>query len=177
MGVVLVGGGVRSGKSRFALDYARKRFERLAFIATGQPLDAEMAERIRRHQAARGPRWTTIEEPLGIREVIEREAADFDIFVVDCLTLWLSNILLAQERDAEKEIVGLLSGLSDGPRTILVTDEVGCGIVPENALARRFRDLLGELNQETARIAEEVYWMVFGIPIRIKGVSPSGIPR
>ena len=90
MGVVLIGGGARSGKSRFALEYAA-RFARPGFVATAQALDEEMAERIRRHQAERGPEWTTLEEPLDLAGVIKREETKFDVLVVDCLTLWLSG--------------------------------------------------------------------------------------
>lgn len=172
MDVVLIGGGARSGKSRFALDYAEKRFERPAFVATAQALDEEMAERIRRHQAERGPRWKTIEEPLEIVPAMRREAAQTDVFVVDCLTLWLSN-LLAAGRDPEAETADLLGYLrEDGrPAAVLITNEVGCGIVPENALARRFRDLAGGLNQAVARVSSEVYWMVFSMPVALHALA------
>ena len=184
MGIVLVGGGVRSGKSRFALDYAAERFERRAFIATAQAGDDEMAERIRRHQSARGPDWTTIEEPFDLAGALARNADMYDGLVVDCLTLWLSNVLLSPDHDAAKEIECLeqqlieWSGLEgQGPKgkergLILVTNEVGCGIVPDNALARRYRDLAGELNQSVARLSDEIYWMVFGTPLPVKQTEP-----
>jgi len=174
MGVTLIGGGVRSGKSRFGLDLARQRFVRRAFIATAQPHDAEMKERIRRHQAERGPGWTTIEEPLDLPGVIEREAGRFDGCVVDCLTLWLSNILHSPSHDESYEIGRLTDALeSDAtPPIILITNEVGCGIVPENALARRFRDLAGTLNQCVATVANEVYWMAFGVPMKLGKAVP-----
>lgn len=171
MGVILIGGGARSGKSRFALEHAAEHAERPAFIATGEARDDEMRARITRHQQERGPNWTTIEEPLDLVSVLGREASRFDLLLVDCLTLWLSNVLLHPERDARSEISGLSRCLEgwQGPRLLLITNEVGLGIVPENALAREFRDLAGDMNQATARLAEEVYWMVFGVPLMVKG--------
>ena len=171
---MLVGGGVRSGKSRFALDYAAERFERRAFIATAQAGDEEMAERIRRHQTARGPEWTTIEEPFDLAGTLNRNADAFDGLVVDCLTLWLSNVLLSPDHEAAKEIETLQQHLRDwkGPGLVLVTNEVGCGIVPDNALAREYRDLAGELNQSLGHLADEIYWMVFGTPLPVKQPTP-----
>jgi adenosylcobinamide kinase/adenosylcobinamide-phosphate guanylyltransferase len=170
MGVVLIGGGARSGKSRFALEYA-SRFERRAFLATGQALDEEMAERIRRHQAERGPEWTTIEEPVDIAGVIEREAGRFDAVVVDCLTLWLSNVMGDPARDPTAEIAKLRDCFEQrrDATLVLITNEVGGGIVPDNALARLYRDLAGEMNQAVAAVANEVFWMVFGLPLAVKG--------
>ena len=169
MGVVLIGGGARSGKSLFALEYAA-RFERRGFVATAQALDEEMAERIRRHQAERGPQWTTIEEPLDLAAAIEREQHKFGVLVVDCLTLWLSNVMSEPGRDPLHEI-GRLRECLAVPRdthVALITNEVGCGIVPENELARRYRDLAGEMNQVIASVSSEVYWMVFGTPLTVK---------
>ena len=169
MGVVLIGGGARSGKSRFALEYAA-RFKRRGFVATAQALDAEMAERIRRHQAERGPAWTTIEEPLDLAGLIEREGKNFDVLVIDCLTLWLSNVMGDPQRDPLREIAGLQECLA-GCRpaaVLLITNEVGSGIVPDNALARRYRDLAGEMNQAMAAVASEVFWIVFGVPLAVK---------
>ena len=170
MGIVLVGGGARSGKSRFALEYAAKQFERRAFIATAQAGDEEMAERIRRHQAGRGPEWTTIEEPLDLAGALNRNAGAFDGLVVDCLTLWLSNVLLSPDHEAAQEIERLQQHLVEwkGPGLVLVTNEVGCGIVPEKELAREYRDLAGEMNQAVGRLADEIYWMVFGTPLAVK---------
>jgi adenosylcobinamide kinase/adenosylcobinamide-phosphate guanylyltransferase len=162
--VALVGGGARSGKSRFARELAEARFERPALVATAQALDAEMAERIARHRAERSLRWGTIEEPLQIVEAMRRESGRYDGFVVDCLTLWLSNAIAVSEPDVD----GMVEELRSGPPVVLVTNEVGCGIVPENELARRFRDLAGILNQGCAMAAKEVYWMAFGLPVRVK---------
>lgn len=170
MAIVLVGGGARSGKSRFALEYAEQRFTRRAFIATAQSLDSEMAERIRRHQQSRGPGWTTIEAPLDLVGTLSLAAGEFEVAVVDCLTIWLSNVLLDAEKNAEEEIESLAGRLTDlaALSVILVTNEVGSGIVPDNELARKFSDLAGVLNQRVAQAADEVYWMAFGIPVAVK---------
>lgn len=166
--MALIGGGSGSGKSRFALDYAQKRFRRPAFVATAQALDSEMAERIERHRAQRGPEWITIEEPLEVAASISREQNRSDGFLVDCLTLWLSNLLESGSAAPERAIARLIEDLSAGPPVILVTNEVGCGLVPDNALARRFRDLAGLLNQQAAAAAGEVYWVAFGVPVQVK---------
>ena len=173
VGIVLIGGGARSGKSRFALEYAEKHSRRPAFVATGEARDDEMRARIERHQRERAAHWTTIEEPLDLTGVLAREASRFDLLLVDCLTLWLSNVLLDPARDVRAELRGLAECLAgwQGPRLVLITNEVGLGIVPENPLAREFRDLAGEMNQQAARAAGEVYWMVFGVPLAIKVAS------
>ena len=164
MSIVLVGGGARSGKSRHALGLARQSGNRLAFLATAHAGDAEMRDRIAAHREERGPEFTTFEEPLDVAGVIERESGRFDAIVVDCLTLWLTNAMFADISPR-----GFLDAAVLSPaRVILVTNEVGCGIVPENALAREFRDRAGRLNQEAAEKAVEVYWMVFGVPLRVK---------
>ena len=179
MGVTLIGGGVRSGKSRFGLELGRKRFANGAFIATGEARDAEMAERIRRHQAERGPNWTTIEEPLDLAGAIEGASTRFGGCVVDCLTLWLSNVMLSPAHDVDKEIGRLMGVLEAGGATgiILITNEVGCGIVPESELARRYRDLAGGLNQRVAALADEVYWMAFGVPVDVKALRPRDLTQ
>ena len=159
MAIVLVGGGARSGKSRWALDRARKRGGRLVYVATAEALDEEMTARIAKHRAERGNEFINVEEPLDLARAIR--SAEGDAIVVDCLTLWLANgpgdaeaaIAAAREKDAE---------------VIFVTNEVGCGIVPDNALAREFRDRAGFTNQRFAEAADEVYLMVFGQPLRVK---------
>lgn len=169
MAVVLVGGGSRSGKSRYALRLAESRGSRLGFVATAQALDDEMRERVVAHGRERGDAFLTIEEPFEVAGVLERRAAEFDAIVVDCLTIWLSNLQLDGSRDIETESKKLLSAACNAPAcVVLVTNEVGAGIVPDNALARRFRDLAGWLNQQAAEVASEVYWMVFGCPLRVK---------
>ncbi len=164
MAVILIGGGARSGKSRYALELARQRGQRLGFVATGQPYDDEMRDRIALHQQERDPIFSTIEEPIDVARVLGDTT--FDVIVVDCLTLWLNNIL---DRDVEAEFDSLIAAVRESPAQIIfVTNEVGCGIVPDNALARRFRDDAGRLNSRVAAVATEVYWMVFGCPMKIK---------
>jgi adenosylcobinamide kinase/adenosylcobinamide-phosphate guanylyltransferase len=165
--VILVGGGARSGKSRYALDLARKRGAHLAFLATAQAHDLEMEARVAKHRAERGPEFATIEEPLEIANAIRE--CNADALVVDCLTLWLSNVMLTFGRDVDAETEKVLAAARETRAVlILVTNEVGCGIVPETTLGRDFRDRAGILNQRIAAEADEVYWMVFGIPTRAK---------
>ena len=169
MSLVLVGGGSRSCKSRFALEYARRHALPLAFIATAEARDEEMRQRVAAHQAERGPEFRTFEEPQNPARSIEDAGSRFGAIVIDCLTLWLSNLVLAGIPDIPRETATLLRVAVESPVTVLlVTNEVGCGIVPENALARRFRDLAGSMNQQAAAAAREVYWMVFGVPMRVK---------
>ncbi len=164
MAVVLIGGGARSGKSRFALERARREGSNLIYIATAEARDEEMQERIARHQEDRGPEFVTIEAPIDLAGAIRRSQGD--AIVVDCLTLWLSNIL---DRDIDAATCELEAGAQSAKACLIfVTNEVGCGIVPDNALARKFRDHAGILNRRIAAIASEVYWMVFGQPLRIK---------
>ena len=167
MAVVLVGGGARSGKSRYALERARKFGPRLALLATAEPLDREMEERIGRHRAERDPEFTTVEEPLKIAGVLQSIQAD--AIVVDCLTLWLANVMLAFGHDLDSETEAVIRAVrSCRAAVILVTNEVGCGIVPETTLGRDFRDRAGVLNQRMAAEADEVYWMIFGYPMKVK---------
>ena len=169
MSLALVGGGARSGKSRHALQLARQCGSRLAFCATAAPGDEEMSERIALHRRERGPEFTTFEEPLAVASLLEAQARRFDAIVVDCLTLWLSNLMFSQPAAIEEECNRLVKAASAAPaRVVLVTNEVGCGIVPDNALAREFRDRAGKLNQQAAAAAAEVYWMVFGVPLKVK---------
>ncbi|MCU1340122.1 MAG: bifunctional adenosylcobinamide kinase/adenosylcobinamide-phosphate guanylyltransferase [Bryobacterales bacterium] len=159
MALVLVGGGARSGKSRWALERARKRGGRLVYIATAEALDEEMSLRIARHRADRGYEFETIEEPVELARAIR--SSEGDAIVVDCLTLWLSNGMC--------DVEGTLTAAKEqSAEVIVVTNEVGCGIVPENALAREFRDRAGIVNQRFAEAADEVYWMVFGQALRVK---------
>lgn len=167
MALVLVGGGARSGKSRWALERARKRGGRLVYIATAEALDDEMSARIAKHRAERDSAFQTIEEPLDLARALR--SADGDAIVIDCLTLWLSNRMhasLDQALDQTEDAIA--AAAAQKAEVIVVTNEVGCGIVPENALAREFRDLAGIMNQRFAEAADEVYWMVFGQPLRVK---------
>ena len=166
MSIVLIGGGSRSGKSSYALTLARESGQRRGFLATAQVFDDEMRQRIAQHQQERGPDFVTIEEPLDLAQVILTQQQALDVLVIDCLTLWLSNLMLSGQVPSFDTWIGVAA---ESPmRCILVTNEVGCGIVPDNALARRFRDLAGVLNQKAAARASAVYWMIFGTPLRIK---------
>ncbi|MBK1624882.1 bifunctional adenosylcobinamide kinase/adenosylcobinamide-phosphate guanylyltransferase [Afifella marina DSM 2698] len=171
----LVLGGARSGKSTYAERLVEETGLNPVYVATCPPADddAEMGERIAVHQARRGPAWRTVEEPIALADAIAREAAPDRALLVDCLTLWLSNILFAEEDIAvrTRELCAVLS-VAKGP-VVLVSNEVGLGIVPDNALARRFRDAQGRLNQEIARSAELVVFTAAGLPLALKGQLPS----
>ena len=169
MSVILIGGGSRSGKSRFALEYARRHAAPLAFIATAEARDDEMRDRIASHRAERGPEFNTIEEPRDLARVLVEAGDRYGAIVVDCLTLWLSNLMFGASTDIRRDTAHLLRVATESPSAvILVTNEVGCGIVPENALARQFRDSAGAMNQQAAAAAREVYWMAFGISMRLR---------
>jgi adenosylcobinamide kinase/adenosylcobinamide-phosphate guanylyltransferase len=163
--IIFVGGGSRSGKSRYALELAQQRGKRPAFLATAQAFDGEMTERIRQHREERGDGFVTVEEPFELASAL-RTQRECDVIVVDCLTLWVSNLMLSDREIPTEELITAARECS--ATVIFVSNEVGCGIVPENALARRFRDLAGALNQRVAAAADEVYWMAFGIPLKVK---------
>ncbi len=173
--IVLVTGGSRSGKSAFAQRIAEAEPPPRLYIATsGRPQDAEMAERVRRHQAARGMGWRTAEVTEDLAGVLSSDRAHA-VCLVDCLTLWVSNLLLAANGHefAEEDVVrhgqAVLNASADrSGLAVFVTNEVGMGIVPDTALGRRFRDLAGRCNQTIAAGADEVYLLVSGIPVRIK---------
>jgi adenosylcobinamide kinase/adenosylcobinamide-phosphate guanylyltransferase len=167
----LVLGGARSGKSAFAQAAAEalaaETGGRLVMVATAQAFDSEMVERIDRHRQDRGPAWTTLEAPLDLAGALDGLGAG-DVVVVDCLTLWLSNLML-DERDVAAAVAQLVAGVErfEG-RLWLVSNEVGFGIVPDNALARRFRDEAGRLHQALAQAAEAVTLVVAGLTLRLK---------
>jgi len=168
--IILIGGGVRCGKSDFALSLARRLGPRRLFLATAQAGDDEMAERIRRHRQNRGDDFMTIEEPLAIPDAILRHA-DFDVLVLDCLTLWLSNLLLhgSGEDQVLQHVDDLLAVLAKRTgHAVIITNEVGMGIVPESALARRFRDVAGLAHRRISEAADEVYLAVLGTIVPIK---------
>jgi len=170
--IIFVTGGARSGKSDFAQDLAEKREGRRLFLATAQAFDEEMRRRIRSHKKRRGDRWETVEEPINLGKVMRTEARGFETVLLDCFTLWMSNLIAAfpSENDkAERVIADFFSSLEEFEGTLFViSNEVGMGIVPENALAREYRDRLGFLNQRMARSADRVYLMISGIPLVIK---------
>ncbi|MGH6873714.1 MAG: bifunctional adenosylcobinamide kinase/adenosylcobinamide-phosphate guanylyltransferase, partial [Aestuariivirgaceae bacterium] len=161
--------GARSGKSRHAEELANKHQGERIYIATAEPGDEEMQRRISNHRRQRGTEWVTIEEPIELPSALKRECGQGRLVLVDCITLWLSNLML-RERDIGKEIDHLcmmLPGL-DGT-LIFVSNEVGLGIVPENELARRFRDEAGVANQRIAAACDEVVVMFAGLALKLKG--------
>ncbi len=168
----LVIGGCRSGKSRYALEMANKiSKDKKLFIATSVPTDKEMEERVKNHRKDRGPEWKTAEIPVNIHKTIQDSSKSSNVILVDCLTLWVSNLLF--KNFTQDEINNMTAKLE---RTIeqslcpviLVSNEVGAGIVPENKLARLFRDTAGFVNQKIAAAADNVFLMAAGIPIKIK---------
>jgi adenosylcobinamide kinase / adenosylcobinamide-phosphate guanylyltransferase len=172
--VILITGGCRSGKSRFALDYADRHFSKKIYLATAEVLDEEMALRVDNHRKARGPEWQTVEEPLRVVEKIMEYGDQVEAILFDCLTLWLSNLLLKWEDDSKimDEVERLTKTLKQIQTTlILVTNEVGMGVVPTHPLGRRFRDLSGMVNQRMAEAADTVVFMVSGIPLFLKGAA------
>ncbi len=170
--IVFITGGARSGKSSFALKEAEKIKGKKAYIATAEVLDEEMSKRIEKHKLDRGKEWTAFEEPVKIAELISKIEGEYDVIILDCLTLWLSNVIHTDlELESEtKKIINALYGLKHST-IYIVSNEVGMGIVPENKLARQFRDLAGMLNQKIAGVADEVYILVSGIPLQVKGQS------
>ncbi|MBV1687450.1 bifunctional adenosylcobinamide kinase/adenosylcobinamide-phosphate guanylyltransferase [Novosphingobium sp. G106] len=165
---LLVLGGARSGKSAYAQARAEALHGGLIYIATAQAFDAEMVDRIARHRADRGARWATVEEPLDLPAAIEANSRTNSVVLVDCLTLWASNLLLA-EHDLAAAMQALTKAVTGRQgAVILVANEVGLGIVPDNALARQFRDYAGSINQAVAAVADEVVMMFAGLPMTIK---------
>ncbi len=167
--VVLVLGGARSGKSRFAESLLGEYQGHRLYLATAQAGDEEMRRRILEHQARRGPGWRTIEAPLDLATPIA--SAGSEAVLVDCLTLWLSN-LMAAELDVDRATDGLcrILGKVPGP-VVLVSNETGLGIVPDNALAREFRDYAGRLNQAVAAVATRVFFIAAGLPLTLKDTT------
>jgi len=182
--VIFITGGARSGKSSFALRQAEKIDGKKLFIATAQPLDAEMTARIERHRKERGQNWDTAEVPLKISETLKNQGAFYKVILIDCLTLWLFNAMGGHEETSVIDIkmVATINTLIDDLQDIqhspcrfedlstifIVSNEVGMGIVPGNRSARIFRDMAGQLNQKIAQIADEVYLMVSGLPLQVK---------
>ena len=169
--IYFITGGARSGKSAFAEKLAHSLGGKRAYIATAQALDPEMAERIRKHREARGDAWDTYEEPLAVAELLKKLSGRYPVALLDCLTLWLSNVMAHTDGDGavaarSDELVSAVKDFSGS--CIVVSNEVGLGIVPDNPLARKFRDLAGILNQKMAQAADEAYFTAAGIPVKIK---------
>lgn len=195
--IIFILGGARSGKSTYALKEASKFSGKKMYIATAEALDEEMKERIEKHKRERGKDWDAYEEPFKIADIIKKIEGKYSVIVIDCLTLWLSNVMHAG-LNIETEIEHLISSLAtihsstnqpyfnktmkiipphppllkggrgDYQVIYIVSNEVGTGIVPENEMSRRFRDMAGLLNQKIAEVADEVYMVVAGIPVKIK---------
>ncbi|HEY8476358.1 MAG TPA: bifunctional adenosylcobinamide kinase/adenosylcobinamide-phosphate guanylyltransferase [Chloroflexota bacterium] len=196
--LILVLGGARGGKSTFAESLARSLGERVLYVATATGIDEEMRQRIRAHQRARGGAWRTVEVPLGVEAAVRQHGADVDVVLLDCLTLLVANVLVgpghdqldeerldqeALERTVAAEVSGLVAAYEAGPASlVVVSNEVGMGVVPAYAIGRVYRDLLGKANQMLAARADRVYLLVAGIPLEIKALAAtlpgvtSGLP-
>lgn len=179
--IILITGGARSGKSSFAEDYVTKNGTKIAYIATSQIYDDEMAYRVKLHQKRRPESWRTYEAPFAAHDAINKAFSEHDTILFDCLTLYLSNYLCqdtvqsftmeqlnAEVKSMMNSLIKAVTSASAEKTCVFVTNEVGAGIVPENALARKYRDLAGLSNQQFANVANEVYFVVSGIPLKIK---------
>ena len=165
----LILGGARSGKSSRAQSLAEAASPQRVFIATAEALDTEMADRIARHQADRGQGWRTLEVPLDLVSSIKANEGSDEFLLIDCLTLWLSN-LFHHERDLAAEADALCEALSQSNCSIaLVSNEIGLGLVPETSLGRKFRDAQGRLNQRVAKVCDQVEFVAAGLPLQLKG--------
>lgn len=178
---ILITGGARSGKSRLALLGADALGARKLFVATAEARDAEMSERIARHQTERGPGWNTIEAPLALTQSLSEHAAAHDVMLVDCITLWISNLYLDNGPESVAPAVEELADFLVGPSNahiLLVTNEVGGGIVPDNELARGFRDTAGTANQKIAAVCTDVILACSGLPLTLKssGIAVNPLP-
>jgi adenosylcobinamide kinase / adenosylcobinamide-phosphate guanylyltransferase len=167
--VTLVLGGVRSGKSRYAQQLA-ERSGRVVFVATAKISDDEMRRKIERHRADRPKQWITIEEPLELVEVLTQQQTSCDVIMIDCLTIFAANLLESEGDAIDGRVTALCNALrSAGCAVVLVSNEVGSGVVPAYPLGRRYRDLLGEMNQSIAKVADHVILMIAGLPLALKG--------
>lgn len=165
----LVLGGARSGKSRFAEERVKRSGRSLLYVATGRPLDEEMKARVDQHKARRGSEWRTIEEPVELTRTLGLEAAEDRAILIDCLTLWVTNLML-EDRDVRAESDGLAACLGGLPGLLVfVSNEVGLGIVPDNPMVRAFRDHAGYLHQKIAEQADSVFFIAAGLPMTMKG--------
>jgi adenosylcobinamide kinase/adenosylcobinamide-phosphate guanylyltransferase len=169
--IIFITGGARSGKSSFAEKLAKDLAGKRAYIATAQALDPEMAAKIEKHRKDRDIAWDTYEEPLAVAELLRKLSGRYQVVLLDCLTLWLSNVMAHANGDdavtaRSQELAAAIADF-DGS-CIVVSNEVGLGIVTDNPLARKFRDFAGMLNQKIAQAADEVYFTAAGIPVKIK---------
>lgn len=168
--ITFILGGARSGKSEYALKLASKA-KKVAFIATCEALDEEMESRIRKHKSSRPKHWTSLEEPLAVAGAINKCSGENDLILIDCLTLLVTNLLLKDKtmEEIESEMYSIIRALKKHKgSSVVVSNEVGLGIVPDNKLGRQFRDIAGMVNKIAAQEADRVFFMVSGIPWRIK---------
>ena len=185
---IFILGGARSGKSKFAQNLAKRLGKNVLFVATGEPLDEEMSLRIKEHKRVRPGNWRTLEIDIRVGQRLKDQIGDADVVLLDCLTLLISNVILTPSEakgknlekinpaEAEKRVMAEVEELVDcinkhESNFIVVSNEVGLGLVPETKLGRIYRDLLGKANQLLAQHASEVYFMAAGIPLKIKGDS------
>jgi len=169
--IIFITGGARSGKSRQATELAQNLGNNIVFIATCVPLDDEMKERVKRHKRSRPKNWNTIEESTDLASAL-KSLDSFDVVIIDCITLFLTNLMMAELSD--EDILSKIQKTVDTAKeanfpVIIVSNEIGLGLVPANEMGRRFRDLSGFANQTIAKNAEEVYFMVSGLPLKVKG--------
>lgn len=170
--IVLITGGVKSGKSSCALNFGNGKGQDRAFIATATAFDDEMQQKILNHRKERGDKWKTFEEPKDVAGVITKISGVFNVVLVDCMTLWVSNMLTVYNMtrdEIENEFAKLLAAVQKSRAVIIiVTNEVGLGIIPVDRITRSYQNLLGNLNREIAKIATDVYFMVAGMPLKMK---------
>ena len=177
MSITLILGGARSGKSRFAHELAAKSGKKVLFVATGEPLDEEMRARIDTHKKSRPAGWKTLEAPTNVARALRGKIGDAEVVIIDCITLLVSNLMGDENTDVgiwEKKVVAEIKRLNalmkeSKANFIIVSNEVGLGLVPTTPIGRAYRDILGMANQMLARNADEVYLMVAGIPVVLKG--------
>ena len=174
----LILGGAQSGKSKYALrlgeEYIKattnKGTAKGLYVATAQPLDQEMEEKIQRHRLERGPQWETVEEPTEVPNIIRKCSGTYPVILVDCLTLWMSNLMEHKPNSIEQSVLDFFDALSETTSpTIMVSNEIGLGLVPGEAMGRKYRDLAGRLHQRLAEICDSVILVVAGLPLELKG--------
>lgn len=177
MSITLILGGARSGKSRFAQELAAKQGRKVLFVATGEPLDEEMRARIDTHKKSRPAGWRTLEAPTNVARALKGKTGDAEVVIIDCITLLVSNLMGDENTDVgiwEKKVAAEIKSLitllkNSKANFIIVSNEVGLGLVPTTPIGRAYRDILGMANQMLAGNADEVYLMVAGIPLALKG--------
>jgi adenosylcobinamide kinase/adenosylcobinamide-phosphate guanylyltransferase len=174
--IIFIIGGARSGKSLYAINLAKTMSEKVVFLATGVACDEEMKERIEKHKEIRPNIWQTVEEPIEIEKVLNTLDSSVDCIIIDCLSFWVSNLLISLGKEKiinrTAQIIKMAKKIT--PKLIIVSNEVGMGIVPNTSEGRIFRDILGKVNQIVANLADEVFFLLSGIPIKLKGGSKSG---